>query len=231
MPADRFLEIRRDPHSDEVLARGGAPEAQSILQHSGFVSVVRVHEIYHRAPAGLSPDDEIQLAADAVARLRSAGYHVTCDAEFDADHRPVQYRPLGGSVLDFAEQIRLATTTDEVAGVITELTAPHDGVLTALNEVLRDLADFCDGLGEAADPATAGRLRYLADEYMRIIHTDLEHTRTELADRHAPHPGRRACTAEVPADERERSATCACPPPPRPLPAPAPRPPASGPRR
>ncbi|MFC5914482.1 hypothetical protein [Streptomyces pulveraceus] len=52
--ADRFLDIRRDLHSDELLARGGDPEAHSLLQRAGFVSVVRVHETYHRSPTGLA---------------------------------------------------------------------------------------------------------------------------------------------------------------------------------
>ena len=51
---DRFLDIRRDPHSAELLARGGDSEAHSVLQRAGFIAVVRVHETYHRAPAGLA---------------------------------------------------------------------------------------------------------------------------------------------------------------------------------
>ncbi|MEU4173760.1 hypothetical protein [Streptomyces sp. NPDC026589] len=47
-------------------------------------------------------------------------------------------------------------------------------------------------------------------------------TRNALTDRHAPHPGRSTCSAEVPATERERSAVCACPPSPCTLPAPPP---------
>ncbi|MGJ5751617.1 hypothetical protein [Streptomyces puniciscabiei] len=74
--ADRFLTIHRDPHSEEVLARGGDAEAHSVLQRAGFIPVVRVHESYHRAPTGLDEDDERQLAAEAVARLRAVGYHV-----------------------------------------------------------------------------------------------------------------------------------------------------------
>ncbi|MGW3692341.1 hypothetical protein ACWD6U_00420 [Streptomyces sp. NPDC005149] len=89
--ATRFLDIRRDPHSAEVLARGGDSEAHSVLQRAGFIAVVRVHD-----------------------------------------------------------------------------------------------------------------------------------TRNALTDRHAPHPGRSTCSAEVPATERERSAVCACPPSPRTLPAPPP---------
>ncbi|MGW2137688.1 hypothetical protein ACWCW2_16975 [Streptomyces sp. NPDC001773] len=220
--ADRFLHIRRDPHSGEVLACGGDSEAHSVLQRAGFIAVVRVHETYHRAPTGLADRDEDRLATDAVAHLRVAGYHVDCDEEFDTDAHPASYLPLGSSVAHLAERIREATTTAETAGALTELTAAHDGILAALEEVLTATADFHDGLGQAADPHIARRLRYLAHEHLRIIRTDLADTRNTLADRHAPHPGRSTCSAEVPTTERERSAVCACPPPPRTLPAPPP---------
>ncbi|WP_411574832.1 hypothetical protein [Streptomyces fradiae] len=220
--ADRFLSIRRDPHSGEVLARGGDPEAHSILQRAGFVAVVRLHETYHRAPTGLAEPDESRLATAAVARLRAAGYHVDCHEDFDTDSRPASYPPLGSSVAYLAERIRQAVTTEEAADALTELTAAHDGILAALHEALTSVADFHDGLGEASDPYIARRLRYLADEHLGVIRSDLSHTRNALADRHTPHPGRSTCTQEVPATERERSAVCACPPPPRTLPAPPP---------
>lgn len=213
--ADRFLTVRRDPHSEEVLARGGDPQAHSVLQRAGLVPVVRVHETYHRAPAGLAPDEETRLATAAVARLRTAGYHVDCDAGFETDARPVSYLPLGASVAHLAERIRTATTTEEAADALTELTAAHDGVLAALGDILAATAEFHEGLGDAADPHIARRLRYLADERLHTLRTDLCHTRNALADRHAPHPGRSTCTEQVPATERERSAVCACPPPPR----------------
>ncbi|MFJ1652687.1 hypothetical protein ACIOC2_14980 [Streptomyces sp. NPDC088337] len=132
--------------------------------------------------------------------------------------------PRLASVSHLAGRRREATDTDEAAGILTELTAPHDGVLAGFEETLGALAEFFDGLGSAADPYTARRLRYLADEYVRVIHSDLAHTRERLADRHDSHPGRRACAEQVPDHEPERSAVCACPPPPRALPAPAPPP-------
>ncbi|MFD7934626.1 hypothetical protein ACFV4T_08840 [Streptomyces sp. NPDC059755] len=143
--------------------------------------------------------------------------------------RPV-YLPLGSCVAHLAERLRDATTTEEAANALTELTAAHDGILAALEEVLTATADFHDGLGQPADPYTARRLRHLVDEHLHVIRTDLAHTRNALADRHAPHPGRSTCHGEVPATERERSAVCACPPPPRTLPAPPP-PAAAGLRR
>ncbi|GAA4781931.1 hypothetical protein [Streptomyces ziwulingensis] len=227
---DRFLDIRRDPHSDELLARGGDSGAHGFLQRAGLVAVVRVHETYHRAPTGLAGDDVSRLATDAVARLRTAGYHVDCDTGLDTDSRPASYLPLGASVAHLAERLREAATTGEAAQVLTELTASHDGVLAALEEVLTATAEFHEGLGQAVGPSIARRLRYLADEHLRVIRSDLPETRDQLADRHAPHPGRSTCTGEVPSTEQERSAVCACPPPPRTLPVP-PRPMAAGPRR
>ncbi|MFE2518428.1 hypothetical protein ACFXG9_24325 [Streptomyces mirabilis] len=91
---DRFLDIRRDPHSDELLARGGDSEAHSVLQRAGFVAVVRIHETYHRAPASLAQDDEIRLATNAFGRLRAVGYHVDCDEDFETDSRPASYSVL-----------------------------------------------------------------------------------------------------------------------------------------
>ncbi|MDX2403992.1 hypothetical protein ACH4TM_30495 [Streptomyces parvus] len=184
--------------------------------------VVRVHESYHRVPKGLTAKDEDRLATAAVARLRAQGYHVACDADFDTDDRPATYPLSSASVAHLASRVRAATTTDETAAALTELAAPHDGVLTAIKEVLTATADFYDELGEPSDPHIARRLRYLADEVLRTIRTDLSDTRDQLADRHAPHPGRSTCAQEVPANERERSAVCACPPPPRTLPTPPP---------
>ncbi|MGW1235027.1 hypothetical protein [Streptomyces californicus] len=184
--------------------------------------VVRVHESYHRAPKGLTATDEDRLAIAAVARLRAEGYHVSCDADFDTDDRPASYLPSSSSVAYLASRVRQATTTDETAAALTELTAPHDGVLSAIEEVLTATADFYDGLGQPSDPHIARRLRYLTDEVLRTIRTDLSDTRDQLADRHAPHPGRNICEQKVPANERERSAVCACPQPPRTLPAPPP---------
>ncbi|MFJ4703688.1 hypothetical protein ACIP6I_02340 [Streptomyces anulatus] len=184
--------------------------------------VVRAHDSYHRAPKGLSAKDEDRLATAAVARLRAQGYHVSCDEDFDTDDRPASYPPSSSEVAHLANRVLEATTTAETAAALTELTAPHDGVLTTIEEVLTATADFYDGLGEPSDPHIARRLRHLADEVLRSIRTDLSDTRNHLADRHAPHPGRSTCAQEVPANERERSAVCACPPPPRPLPAPPP---------
>ncbi|MFJ7527979.1 hypothetical protein ACIQ1S_24000 [Streptomyces griseus] len=170
----------------------------------------------------MSERDEERLATGAVARLRARGYQVGCDGDFDTDDRPSIYPTLGSAVKNLTDRINDATTTAEVAEALTGLTATHDGILAIVADILTATADFHDGLDEPGDPHIARRLRYLADEHLRTIRTDLADTRNALADRHAQHPGRSTCSQEVPATERERSAVCACPPPPRALPAPPP---------
>ncbi|MCX4501078.1 hypothetical protein [Streptomyces anulatus] len=212
--ADRHLNLGRDEHSGEVLARGGDLEAHSILQRTGFVPVVRLHETYHRLPVGLDAAEETRLAIRAVARLRAVSYHVEADEAFDTETREPHYLPLGSQVAHLAEQIREATTSDEVSDVLTELTASHDGVLIALGEVLTAAASFYSDLGQTSDPHSAKRLQDLVEHRLGVIWSDLTHMRNDLADRHQDHPQRRACAAEVGPDEREASAVCACPPPP-----------------
>ncbi|AJC55071.1 hypothetical protein GZL_02480 [Streptomyces sp. 769] len=223
------MTLGRDAHSGEVLARGGDPEAHSILQRTGFVPIARRHDTYHRLPTGLDEAEEKRLATRAVARLRTVRCHVDCDPDFDTQLSEPHYLSLGASVAHLAERIREATTTDEVADALTELTAAHDGVLAALDDVLAATAEFCQDLGQSADPATAQRLRYLAEHRLNVIRSDLSHLRDELADRHEPHPQRTVYSAEVGPDGPEVSAVCACPPPPRITTAPVPPPATSAP--
>ncbi|MBC2878058.1 MULTISPECIES: hypothetical protein [Streptomyces] len=212
--ADRLLTLRRDVHFGEVLARGGDMEAHSILQRTMFVPVVRLHEDYHRLPTGLDTSEEIRLATRAVARLRAVGYHVDCDPDFDTEHREPHYLTLGAQVAAIANRIRTAETTEDVADALTELTAAQDGILDGLCEVLFATVDFYQDLGQGADPYCAQWLRFLADERLGAIASDVRGLRNDLADRHAPHPRRTACEGEVAGNEREASAVCACPPPP-----------------
>ncbi|MER5782639.1 hypothetical protein ABT104_13065 [Streptomyces mobaraensis] len=212
--ADRLLTLRRDVHSGEVLARGGDAEAHSILQRSGFIPVVRLHEDYHRLPTGLDASEEARLATRAVARLKAVGYPVDCEPAFDTERREPHYLPLGAQVAAIADRVREAETTEDAADALTELTAAHDGILAALREVLLATADFYQGLGQGPDPYYAQRLRFLADERLGAITSDVHHLRNDLADRHEPHPQRTACEGEGSDTEREASAVCACPPPP-----------------
>ncbi|QPP05185.1 hypothetical protein G4Z16_00920 [Streptomyces bathyalis] len=222
--SDRHLDIRHDPHSGEVLARGGDIEAHSILQRSGFVPVVRLHEHYHRLPTGLEDDEAIRLTKQAVARLTAVGYDVDHDAAFVTGRRILHEPTLGDHVTGLARRIREADHTEQVTDALTELTAPGDGVLAAVGEVLTATADFLHDLGEGSDPYYANRLRYLAFARLGVLAGELGRIRDELADRHLPHPHRSPCPQQVAADEQEASVSCRCP-----NPTPGPAQPPSGP--
>ncbi|MER6031678.1 hypothetical protein [Streptomyces sp. NPDC001851] len=177
----------------------------------------------------MAHDEESRLATEAVARLRAVGYQVDCDPAFDTDRRPAQYEPLGASVAPLADRIRQATTTEEVAEILTELTAPCDGILNAIakswllqpssttlltHRLPRTPRDGCAISPTSASPSSAPTW------CTPTMPSPTGTPRTPTASR-AP--------KRVPADGRERSAVCACPPPPRALPVPPPV--AAGPRR
>ncbi|MEU8617338.1 hypothetical protein [Streptomyces sp. NPDC048623] len=226
--SDRHIDLRRDPHSGEVLAHGGDPEAHSILQRNGFIHVLRQHEQYHRAPTGLDNTAEETLATAAVSALRSVGYWVACDAPFDTDQHTEHYLPLGARVAALADNLRRATTTQDAAAVLTELTAAHDGALAGLGQVLGAVDEFFETLDRSDDRHTAATVRGLAGHHLAIVATQLHRLRNELADRHEDHPTRRPCPSEVADNEREASVHCPCPvttlPPRPPAPPPARRP-------
>ncbi|MFG2232716.1 hypothetical protein ACGFNX_22365 [Streptomyces sp. NPDC048723] len=212
----RIVHIGRDPHSDEVLARGGDAEAESLLQRSGFIPVHRGHDRYHRLPRGLEQQEQVRRARRAVALLKAVGYAPQHDPDFASDVRAVHDLTLGAQVAGLAEHIRVAEHSEWAAAAVTELVAPGDGILPAVAEVLHSTADFLQGLGDEADPAHADRLRCLADQ-LSVITTGVGAYRNLLADRHTPHPLRPTCAGVDPL-EAEASVTCSCPPSPPPLP-------------
>lgn len=73
------------------------------------------------------------------------GWHAR--PEFDTAPYQVSYLPLGSSVSHVVERIHEASTTEEAAEALIELTAAHDGILAALDGILTATAtaDFHDG--------------------------------------------------------------------------------------
>ncbi|MGX1759924.1 hypothetical protein ACWIG5_23955 [Streptomyces lydicus] len=223
-PDHHHVSIEREPHTDEALARGGDDRAAGILQRCGFVPVGRVHDSYHRLPLALDKDEQVLHAARAAGLLTSHGYTVTTDPEFAPSRQTFAYVTLGQQVAAVAERIDRATHTQDVAEALTEITASYDGVLDGARTCLDTAASWVEELGDAADPARAGRLRQLAG-YLDHVRWDLAGMRDELAERHIGHPTRTACPG-IDDNEREASVTCSCPlTPPRPPTPPATHPP------
>ncbi|MFE5298117.1 hypothetical protein [Streptomyces sp. NPDC056632] len=190
---DRRIDLRRDPHSGGALAHGGDAEAHSILQRTGFIHVIRQLGNYHRTPTGLDQAAADALATAAVSALRSAGYWVACDEPFDTDQHTAHRLPLGAQVAALADDLREATTTQDAAAILTELTAAHDGVLAALAQVLDAAAEFFETLDPHFDRHTASVVRGLNGHHLAIVATEVHRLRNELADRHEAHPARRSC--------------------------------------
>ncbi|MFJ6783594.1 hypothetical protein [Streptomyces yangpuensis] len=167
----RIVPIGRDPHSDEVRARGGDAEAESILQRSGFFP--------------------------AVALLGAVGYAAQHDPDFAPDVHALHELTIGAQVADLAKRIRVAEHSEAATAAISELVAPDDGILPAVTEVLRCTADLLQGLGDEADPAHADRVRHLADQ-LSVITTEVGAYRDLLADRHTPTLSARHAPESIP---------------------------------
>jgi hypothetical protein len=187
--ADRYLRIKRHPHSGEVLARGGDTEAHSVLQRSGFINIRRPHDSYHRLPKGLTARGEARQAAAAVCLLTSLGYHVDHDPAFaPGPHAPYGVT-LGNQVSHLAERITGAVHSEDVTEALTELTT-GDGILPATASVLTAAATFLQDLGQGSDYHRAQQLHHLADQ-LSALTAEVHQIRNHLADRHTPHPHRR----------------------------------------
>ncbi|TKA08229.1 hypothetical protein [Actinacidiphila oryziradicis] len=175
-----------------------------------FVPVDRPHERYHRLPTGMEPAEQRRYAS-AAANTLSHHYGVALASELYVPGPTVTIDvPLGDTVAHLADRIRQADHSGEAADALTELTAPCNGVVTGISEVLTAAAEFWTDLGEGADYHHAQRLRHLAAELTRHTH-ELARLRGHLADRHTTHPHHTSChgTAET---EQERTTTCSCPP-------------------
>jgi hypothetical protein len=232
-----------------VTARISGPAAQetlaeSVLHRAGFVQVVRYQDRYHRLPTGMTdPAEQRHTVTRAIDLLYADGFDVTCDPNLLEPGQAVSARHeigLGDRVGHLAGAVAAAGHTRDVSAALSELTAPGDGVLQRVSEVLNASADWWQGLGADADPHFAGRLRYITeqlDSYFLEIHA----MQGVLADRHTSHPKRGPVQPERPAADRLAAARSTSPTAHRPTgtsplpPAPAypapPAPAAFGPRR
>ncbi|MFI5801113.1 hypothetical protein [Streptomyces sp. NPDC051677] len=167
--------------------------ADAVLHRAGFVPVVLFPERFHRLPSAMTePVEQRQTVTRALDMLQAAGFDVSCDPDLlDPSLPPPGDHGLsvGDQLGHLTQSIQSAAHTSEAVAVLSELTAPGDGVLQRVVESLNTTADWWEGLGEPADPHYANRLRYIArklDSYALEIRS----RRGELADRHTNHPDR-----------------------------------------
>lgn len=178
--------------------------ADSVLHRAGFVPVVRPRERFHRLPAAMTdPAEQRQAVTRAIDMLRADGFVLGCDADLLDPSLPVRREhptPLGDQIARLTQSITQAGHTSEAVAVLSELTAPGNGVLDRVIEALEETANWWEGLGAPADPLYADKLRRIAGS-LGISTMEIQAMRSELADRHTGHPLRgkpgRITTQEV----------------------------------
>ncbi|MDX3523266.1 hypothetical protein PV725_35800 [Streptomyces scabiei] len=103
-------------------------------------------------------EEQCHGATAAALALLQAGYSVHLDPELNTLSTKDEDRQTAHRYLDqLADRARNATSGHEMAAVLTELVAPHDGVLHHLHNILATAlvtwADRVHGAGRDTDPA------------------------------------------------------------------------------
>ncbi|MFI2354433.1 hypothetical protein ACH5AG_07035 [Streptomyces anulatus] len=194
--------------------------ADAVLHRAGFVPAVEFGgERYHRLPSGMTDLDEERLVVTrAYDMLRADGFDVSCHPDLLEHSMPPPWIPeesLGDRLGYLAKGIKASTHTRDVIANLSEVTAPGDGVLQRVVEVLDTTAEWWDGFGGPADHHYAQRLRSIA-ENLDSHAAELREIRSDLADRHAMHPGKgrvreNQAAASTPAPPRVRAALAPSP--------------------
>ncbi|MFF4978517.1 hypothetical protein ACFY3O_00360 [Streptomyces sp. NPDC001046] len=133
-----YVTITKDPRTDLVVAIGGTDKAADILQRTGgFLSAPGPRGDYHRLPHGLPIEQQRRKATAASHALLAAGHSVHLDPTLNMlvapdGEREAALRYLAG----LAERAAAATTSSEVAEVLTEVAAPVHGLLPLAREVV-----------------------------------------------------------------------------------------------
>ncbi len=175
--------------------------AATMLYRAGFVpDTTPGGAPCFRLPSGMTDLAEQRLVVTrALDVVEAEGFSVACDPRLIDPTVPYTVstpHPLGEPLFDhLTHAIQGAIHTRDVVGAFDELTAPGDGVLHRLVDVLDATADWWDGLGETADREVAGRLRLIAGG-LGTYATGLQVLRGDLADRHTAHPNKARAQAD-----------------------------------
>lgn len=167
-------------------------DADAVLHRAGFVAAVALSgERHHRLPTAMTdPAEQRLVVTRAFDMLHAEGFDVSCDpALLESDLPPAQVPEMsfGDRLGHLADSIQASTHTREVVAALSELTAPDDGVLQRVGEILGTTADWWEGLGDASDTHHVSRLGSIA-QILDSYATQIRALRGDLADRHTAHP-------------------------------------------
>ncbi|MFJ8676336.1 hypothetical protein [Streptomyces sp. NPDC093589] len=168
-----YVTITRDPHSGLVVAIGGTERAEGILQTAGgFVSSPGPRGPYHRLPHSLPVDQQRAGATAAAHALLLAGISVHLDPSLNTLTAPDGDRQAAQRYLDqLTERAYAAADDREVASVLTEIAAPHEGLLPRLVQTL--IGTWATWIQRAE---TAGEDPALAEQLMNTTSTLSNHS-------------------------------------------------------
>ncbi|MGW2597176.1 hypothetical protein [Streptomyces klenkii] len=193
-----YITITRDPRTQLVVAVGGDNRAAGILQTlGGFVSAPGPGGPYHRQPHDLPVDQQRQGATAAAHGLLLAGFSVHLDPSLNTLATPGGDRQAALRYLDeLAERARQASDDREVAAVLTEIAAPHDGLLHRLTQTL--IATWAPWTHRLE---AAGQKPALAEQLMNATSRLSSHARVieKIRDQAAVQPTRTAPASAPPA--------------------------------
>ncbi|MEU8784826.1 hypothetical protein [Streptomyces sp. NPDC048637] len=157
-----YVTITRDPRTQLVVAIGGDERAAGILQTTGgFVSAPGPRGPYHRQPHSLPVDQQRAGATAAAHALLLAGVSVHLDPSLNTLTAPGGDRQAAQRYLgQLAERAHAAVDDREVAAVLTEIAAPHQGLLPQMVQALIGTWATWTQRSETAgeDPALAEQL-------------------------------------------------------------------------
>ncbi|MFD5682948.1 hypothetical protein [Streptomyces sp. DSS69] len=193
----------------------------AVLHRAGFVPAVEFGgEHYHRLPSAMTdPEEQRLVVTRAFDMLRADGFDVSCDPDLLEHDMPPPWIPetsLGDRLGFLAKHIQASTHTRDMVANLSEVTAPGDGVLQRVVEILDTTAEWWEGFGEPADHRYAQRLRTIAESFDSYA-IELRAIRGDLADRHAVHPRKNRVrenqvAASTPVPPRVRAALAPSPP-------------------
>ncbi|MFD7137027.1 hypothetical protein [Streptomyces sp. NPDC059894] len=195
-----YVTITKDPRTDLVVAIGGTDKAADILQRTGgFLSAPGPRGDYHRLPHGLPVEQQRLKATTASHALLAAGHSVHLDPTLNMLATPDGEREAALRYLArLAERAAAATTSSEMAEVLTEVAAPIHGLLPLAREaVVRAwiAAGDLQGRAPAGEPGELDPIARLGGTAISMS----EAARAILhARNHAVRPAQRPGTASPP---------------------------------